>query len=465
MKKKRKIKKIKKAKKRTSSPTLIHHTRIRVIGIGGGGSSIVSEIASQVKKVDFVVANTDVKALREAARNTRTFSFGQNLTGGLGCGTDVRLGQKAAHDEKNRIVKLFKNIDLCVLVASLGGGAGSGAVQEFAKIAKDLQVLTFGIFTLPFKFEGSRKMRIARNALEKITDNLNTLAIIPNENIFQIIDKKTPLKEAFSAINWRLARNLQGLIEMIYLPGLINIDFADLKTILAGKGKLAYLNSAVSQGQNRVEEALKALLKNPLNQYGISGAEKILFNITASRNLGMREVEEISQTIADFNKRAKIIFGISQNDNYKDKIRITILAVGCGKEKKLKPKSKKTRQKPSRRLGGSAKMPARSRYSVAGGRSFRRRNLPKIKISRRVKKVKKPVKSQHKRKIKKVKKPIRVQVPVKEEKEEMPPVKTLTRRSALDLKKAAEKTEQEMLEQEKKWDLPAFLRRKPQESK
>jgi cell division protein FtsZ len=415
--------------KTADSSDLVHKTRIRIIGIGGGACSIISEIAPQAEKVDFIGANTDAQALKEMNRKIRPFNFGQNLTQGLGCGMDARLGQKAALEDKNKIAKLFHNIDLAILVASLGGGAGTGAAPEFARIAREMGVMTFGIFTMPFKFEGAKRTQIAKLGLDKITPNLNAISIIPNENIFQIIDKTTPLKQAFSAINKRLADNLKGLIEMIYLPGLINIDFADLKTILEGKGRLSYLNSASSQGVNRVEAVVKEVLKSPLNEYNIQGAERIVFNITASKDLAIQEVENISRSIANFNKRAKIIFGVSQDNNYKDRLRIVLLAVGCGKTQAMpeiaKPKSKpKTKSKP----------------------------VIKSKLTK--KPVAKPKKKSKPRPIKKVKVEVKPQEP-----EEKP----LTRRNALDLRKVVEKTEQEIAEQEKKWDIPAFLRRKTEE--
>jgi len=405
---------------------LVHRTKIRVIGLGGGGGSIVSEIACSLKKMDFVVANTDYKALKEASKHTKIMQFGQKITGGLGCGMDARIGQRAAKEDSAKIAKLFQGIDLCILVSCLGGGTGSGAAPEFARIGRESGTMVFGIFTLPFKFEGGKKYYLAKNSLEKSRLNLNTVSIIPNENIFKIIDKKTPLKAAFSAINERLSGNLRGLVEMIYLPGMINIDFADVKTILDGRGKLAYLNSAESHGPNRVGEVLKELLNSPLNDYDIKGAEKMLFNITASQDIGMEEVKQISEAISDFNRRAKIIFGVSQDNDYKDKIRISLLAVGCGKEKKSKPKPRpKPEPKPQ--------------------------SKPKFKL-------KKKMKLKQKKKIKKsVSTPI--QEPVGGE-----PAKALTRRNALDLRKEVEKVEEEMQEKEKKWDIPAFLRRNAQEN-
>ena len=410
---------------------LVRRTKIRIIGLGGGGGSIVSEIARDLKRADFVVANTDAKALKEASKHTRVLQFGQEITGGLGCGMDARLGQKAARDDKAKIAKLFQGVDLCILVSCLGGGTGSGAAPELARIGREAGTIVFGIFTLPFKFEGGKKSYLAKNSLEKLIPNLNAVSIIPNENIFKIIDKKTPLREAFSTVNSRLSENLRGLIEMIYMPGLINIDFADVKTILEGRGKLTYLNSAQAQGANRAEEVLKELLKSPLNEYNIAGAEKMLFNITASQDIGMKEVEQISKTISDFNRRAKIIFGVSQDNNYKDKVRISLLAVGCGREEKPKPKSKprpkkkrrpKTKPKPRSKARKKAKRPALNKKSAA------------------------------------------VSVPVAASDNEEEPAKALTRRNALDLRKEVEKVEEEMEAKEKKWDIPAFLRRKTQEN-
>ena len=417
---KKKNNKIKEQVKLKKNEELVHRTRMRIIGVGGGGGSIVFEIAPRLKRADFLVANTDRQALKGSHRTVKTFQFGQGITHGLGCGMDPRLGQKAATGEKDKIARLFKGIDLCVFVATLGGGTGSGATPEFAKIAKEAGVITFGIFTLPFKFEGSRKAQTAKHSLNKITPHLNAFCLIPNENIFKIIEKSTPLKEAFSAINCQLSENLRGLIEMIYLPGLINIDWADLRTILEGKGKLSYLNTATSQGANRTEEAIKDLLKSPLNEYSILGAEKIIYNITASRQLGMKEVEHISQTIANYNKKAKIIFGISHDNGYKDKIRIALLGVGCGEKSKAPALKKKPKPKA----------------------------LPK----------KKPVPKAKPKPPRKAKRKSRVKPEAEPAKEN--DSKVLARKSALDLRKEAEETEKGLLEEEKFWDVPAFLRKK-----
>lgn len=442
MAKNKKLKKAKiKPKVKSAEPAdAVHKTRIRVIGIGGGGGSIVAEIAPQIKKVDFLVVNTDIQALKAIGKKTKTFQFGQALTKGLGCGMDPKVGKNAAEDAEQKIANLFKGVDLAILVSCLGGGTGSGSAPEFAKIAKEMGVMTFGIFTMPFKFEGIKRAQIAKVSLEKLKPNLNAFSVILNENIFKIINKDTPIIDAFSAVNKRLFENLRGLIEMIYCPGIVNIDFADLKTILDGRGKIAYLNSAIAQGQNRSEEAIKELLGSPLNEYGINGAEKILFNVTASKDLKMAEVESVSRTISDFNRRAKIIFGVSQDNNYSDKLRIALLAVGCGKEAEECEEEPEQPKKP---------LPKKKHKS-------RKKPLPPAK--KEVKQDSKP-KPKVKPKKKNSRSPIRVRVGKGRQASILVENGASERKNGLDLKKEAEKIEEKLFEEEKKWEVPAFLRR------
>ncbi|MDP2910543.1 MAG: cell division protein FtsZ, partial [bacterium] len=327
----------------------VHATKIRVVGIGGGGGSIVSEIASRIRKADFVVANTDTKALN-STKKVKKFQFGQSITKGLGTGMNVETGELAAQEDKERIKKLFEGQDICIIVSCLGGGAGSGGTPIFAKISKNSGCLTYGIFTTPFKFEGEKKTEIARDALKKIKSHLNAFSVIPNERIFQIIDKNTPLKDALSAINEKLASNLEGLIEMIYSPGLINIDFADLKTILAGRGKLAYLNT-VEIKEPEKEESAKKIVFSSLYPYTIKGAKGILYNILGNKALKLSEVSRLSEIISQsVNKNAKIIFGIGQSREKQEGIKITLLATGCAIKGFLaKPDSEKPKIKKKRR--------------------------------------------------------------------------------------------------------------------
>ncbi len=415
----------------------IKRTKVRVIGIGGGGGSIVSEIASKMKKASFVVANTDRRALRLVSRQVQRFQFGQNLTQGLGTGMVAEIGELAARNEKERIKKILEGQDLCILVGCLGGGTASGAAPVFAKISKNFGNITLGIFTLPFKFEGEKKMEIAKVALEKLKPKLNAFTVIPNERIFQVIDKKTPLKQALSAINKNLAESLGGLIDTIYQPGLINVDFADLKTILDGQGKLTYLNTVEVQKKGEsAQESIEKVLNNPLYPYGIRGAKGVLLNITGERNLELFEVSQISKTISELvNKEAKIIFGVSHNKKYPDIIKTTLLATGCATKIFPKPAKKRRLKKKSALKEGL------------------------------------PVKKARKAKPKKVK----VKVSKKPEEENREPAAELpkemnapapekVRKNALQIKKESEEAEKEMAEKERFWETPAFLRRPNKES-
>src|SRR3989344_4235273 len=331
----------------------VPRTRIRIIGVGGGGGNIVSEIAKLVGRIDFVGANTDLQALKTLSKNVKRFSFGEDLTSGLGCGMDDRKGEEAARLEKERIKSMMQGQDICILVASLGGGTGSGAVPVFAEVSRELKNLTLGIFCMPFSFEGEKRRQIAERALERVKPILNSYVLIPNENIFRMIDAKTSLKESLSVVNKLLAETLKGFIETLSLPGLINIDFADVRTLLEGRGRLAYLHSATGAGPAKAQAALKEVLVNPLGNYGIAGADRIMFNITGDKDLKMQDVSDIAKTIGAGSPRAKIIFGISFQPEFRDKARITLFAVGCKegqRGEKQKPPAKKKSLKPKTRV-------------------------------------------------------------------------------------------------------------------
>lgn len=410
---------IKKSIKTISKPVTpvfeqLKNPKIKVIGIGGGGCSIVGEIAKifATKRLpshgapEFIVANVDYKALRVAPRQTKKFYFGQDITYGLGCGMNPELGEQAANQVKEKIKKELSKADLCIFISSLGGGTGSGATPIFVEIAESLNLINIGILTLPFKFEGGRRMGIAKDAIKKIKTGLNAVSIIPNQKIFEIIDTKTSLKDALSSMNRILAQNLEGLIDLVYSTGTINLDFADLKSVLKDKDRSAFLGSATAVGNNRAKRAVDQLTKNPLLDYKFETAQKFLFNIAGSKNMKMKEVEEVCKAIFQFNPKAQIIFGITQKPEMKNKIRITLLAV-----EGESPKEEKTLE---------------------------------------VKEVKKP-----KSKIKKNK-------PKKEEAQKAIPKTTekiRVRRNALDLHQMVKASEDELLEEEKKWDIPAFLRK------
>jgi cell division protein FtsZ len=422
----------------------VKKTKIRVIGIGGGAGNIVSEIASKIKKASFVVANTDIKALKTTSRKAIRFQFGQNLTQGLGTGMNPELGEMAAQDEKERIKKILENQDLLILLACLGGGTASGATPIFAKISRNLGNLTLGIFTLPFKFEGEKKLGIALSALEKLRPRVNAFLVIPNERIFQMIDKKTPLKVALSAINKMLSESLEGLIEMIYEPGLINIDFADLRTILDGQGKLSYLNTVkVQKKEGAAQEAVEKVLNNPLYPYSIRGSKGILLNIAGERDLELSQVSQISKTISELaNKEAKIIFGISQTPKYSDIIQTTLLATGC--QIKILPKKPKKRLRPTRR-------------PLTHPPAIEKEEKKIIEKTPAVKKKPKKVKIEVPKEAKEIEvKPVAAETDYNPPATRTPPQ---IRKNALQIKKEVEEAEQELLEKEKIWETPAFLRR------
>ncbi|MDO8435882.1 MAG: cell division protein FtsZ [bacterium] len=500
----------------------IKKTKIRVIGIGGGGGSIVSEIAPGMSKASFAAANTDLQALKSLGKKVLRFQFGENLTHGLGTGMNADFGRDAALEAKEKIQKLLEGQDLCILVASLGGGAGSGAAPIFAKISKSLGNLTYGIFTLPFKFEGEKKMEIAKDALKKIKNSLNAITIIPNERVFQIIDKDTPLKQALSVINKNLAESLGGLIETIYEPGLINIDFADFRTILEGQGRLVYLNTAeVQRKEGSIKELIDKVLSSPLYSYNIRGAKGVLFNIAGEKNLSLFEVSQISKTISELvHPEAKIIFGISQNPKYSEIIKTTLLANGCGMKlfsraqvkgrrrglyPLLKPsltraaaKSVEERSSPT---GEEKKQPVHKKRINSSSRSEERRRAKLFdkKISAVVKgaieekeipEKKKIIRessssadAQKRRKAEKSEKeePKKIAIefvkqekeketaPIFSEEEKLSQVKQVLvqnggeekiRKNAIQIKKEIEEIEREIAEKERFWETPAYLRRK-----
>ncbi|MBU0547080.1 MAG: cell division protein FtsZ [Patescibacteria group bacterium] len=447
-------------------PPQLKKIKIRVIGLGGGGSSIVSELASRMKRISFVVADTDSRALRVASKKTLHFQFGMELTKGLGTGMNPELGREAAIADKEKIKKLLTGYDFCVIVTSLGGGVGSGAVPIFSKISKELGNVTYGIFTLPFKFEGEKKMEIARQSLSKLKSKVDIFSVIPNERIFQIIDKKTPLKSALSIINNSLAEGLEGLIDMIYTPGLINIDFADFKTILSDQtvsrrrtsGKLAYLNTvAISHKKDNTKDLIEKILYNPLYPYTINGANGILLNIGGEKDLTLTEVNRVLKTISGLsNKEAKIIFGIAQDKKYSGVIKTTLMAVGC--KNKMFPSART----PRALVKKNKVLPIISPESKSEEKEVEKPIQKKIVV-----KIKKnPKKKKNIEKNKKINIPSKKkETPIQKSRIKIPVIvkqieDVKVRKNALQIRKEMEEEEKEILEKEKFWETPAFLRRK-----
>jgi len=414
--------------------------KIKIIGLGGGAASIIREMANALKGgATFLLADTDQRSFRRLPRSIKTLPFGEEETYGWGTGMDTELAGQAALKSAEQIKKLVQGNDLVILVACLGGGVGSGASLVFSQILKEQKILSLGIFTLPFAFEGEKKMRLARNSLKKLKENLSALVVLPNEEILERSDKKLSLKKSLSLMNQVLINYLKDLTEIISLPGVINIDFADLKTILKGKGQAVCFGSGVGWGSNRVEEAMKSIFEQPFFIWPAK-IKKILFNISADAGLGLKEVEEAAQKIFKLSPRAKIIFGISEDKRLGKKIKISFLGVG---DNLTEEKTSLLSREEEKSLVSSA------------GTSSRQKKLPeKEKGKKQGEKTKGKSKRHRLKKEKREKSSSFLSFPAEEKEVKM-------RRSALEVKEMAEEEKEEKwFGNGDEWEVPAFLRGK-----
>ncbi|PIR94254.1 cell division protein FtsZ [Candidatus Falkowbacteria bacterium CG10_big_fil_rev_8_21_14_0_10_39_11] len=309
-------------------PEIETFAKIKVIGVGGGGGSAVNRmIENGVKGVEFVAVNTDLQALQNSAADYKVH-IGRTTTRGLGAGMDPGLGRKSAEESQNEIRELLKGTDLLFITCGLGGGTGSGASPVVAEISKEMGILTIAVVTKPFSFEGGPRRRIAEESLENLSQKVDTLITIPNDRIWQLIDKKTPLIDAFKVVDEVLRQGVQGISELITLPGLINVDFADVKAIMKSSGS-ALMGMGIASGDNRAIEAAKGAVSSPLLEISVEGAKGILFTIAGGESLTMYEVSEAAKVITDsVDADAKIIFGAVHNDKLQDEIKITVVATG-----------------------------------------------------------------------------------------------------------------------------------------
>ena len=310
-------------------PDQASFARIKVIGVGGGGGNVVNAMINdyQIKGVEFVAINTDAQALH-AHKATTKVQIGEKLTRGLGVGGDPEIGREAAEESREKIKEYFSDSDMIFLAAGLGGGTGTGALPILADLAKELGILTIAVVTKPFAFEGSRRMVAAEDGLEKLRERVDTLIVVPNQKIMEVVDQKMTLIEAFKIVDGVLAQGVQGISDIITVPGLINRDFADVKTIMQEAGS-ALLGIGSGQGENRAVMAAKSAIESPLIDVSISGARGILFNIVGSSDLTMSEVDEAARIIAkEVDADANIIFGATIDQNLKDQIKITVIATG-----------------------------------------------------------------------------------------------------------------------------------------
>ncbi len=307
-----------------SAPTII-----KVIGVGGGGGNAVNRmIASGLKKVSFVALNTDVQALQRSNAPTR-IAIGKEITGGLGAGGVPEIGEKAALESKEEIRAEIENADMVFITAGMGGGTGTGAAAVVAEIAKSAGVLTVAVVTTPFAFEGKKKLMLAHQGIDRLRKQVDTLILIPNQHLLKVVENNTPIKQAFLIADSALLQSVQGISDLITEPGEINIDFADVKTIMKGKGD-ALIGLGFGEGANRAVDAAKLAISNPLlENASIEGAKSVLVNLAGGDNLTLQEyqdvVELITATCAD---DALIIAGQSYNQGLGDRIKVTVVATG-----------------------------------------------------------------------------------------------------------------------------------------
>lgn len=301
---------------------------IKVIGVGGGGNNAVNRmIASGLQGVEFLAVNTDAQALLLSQAPNR-IQIGGKLTKGLGAGANPEVGEKAAQESRDELINALRGADMVFVTAGMGGGTGTGAAPVVAECAKEVGALTVGVVTKPFAFEGRRRQSQAERGIAKLKEKVDTLITIPNDRLMQVVTKNTPIVEAFRIADDVLRQGVQGISDLIAVPGLINLDFADVKTIMMEQGS-ALMGIGIATGDNRAVDAAEAAIRSPLLETSIEGAKGVLFNITGGASLGLHEVNAASEIIyraAD--PEANIIFGAVIDEKFTDEVRITVIATG-----------------------------------------------------------------------------------------------------------------------------------------
>ncbi len=301
---------------------------IKVIGVGGGGNNAVNRmIAAGLHGVEFITVNTDAQALMHSQAAYR-IQIGEKLTKGLGAGANPEIGEKAAQESREEIIKALRGADMVFVTAGMGGGTGTGAAPVVAECAKEVGALTVGVVTKPFSFEGRRRQAQAESGTAKLKEKVDTLITIPNDRLLQVADKRTSMIDAFRIADDVLRQGVQGISDLIAVPGLINLDFADVKTIMTDTGS-ALMGIGYGSGDNRAVAAAEAAIRSPLLETSIEGARGVLLNITGGPSLGLLEVNEAAAIISDaVDPEANIIFGAVIDENFQDEVRVTVIATG-----------------------------------------------------------------------------------------------------------------------------------------
>ena len=310
-------------------PDVARFAKIKVIGLGGGGSNVVNSMITfqQIQGVDFVAVNTDAQALLTNQAPTKV-QIGESLTKGLGAGGDPTIGQAAAEESSQKLQDVLADADMVFLTSGMGGGTGTGAAPIVAQISKNIGALTVAVVTKPFSFEGTRRMVAAEEGLEKLKDKVDAMIVIPNQRLLEVVEKNMSLQEAFKLADSVLGQGVQGISDLIVTPGLINVDFADVKAIMSSAGS-ALMGIGVAGGENRAAAAARMAIASPLLEVSIEGAKGVLFNIVGGPDLGMNEVNEAAQIIAQAaDPDANIIFGATIKEDQLDTVRISVIATG-----------------------------------------------------------------------------------------------------------------------------------------
>jgi cell division protein FtsZ len=332
----------------SSRPYVENLAQIKVIGVGGGGGNAVNRMIQEgIQGVEFIVVNTDAQALMLSEAPIRV-RIGDKLTKGLGSGGDPKIGEQAAEESAEELKEVMKGADMIFITAGLGGGTGTGAAPVLARLARETGALTIGVVTKPFSFEGSRRRQLAEEGHEQLKDHVDTLIVIPNDRLLQIVDKRASVQEAFATADDVLRQGIQGISELITIPGLINLDFADVRTIMS-EGGAALMAIGTGRGDNRAQQAAEEAIHSQLLDISIDGARGILFNVTGSEDMSLFEVNEAAEIIRrTAHPDANIIFGAVIDSSLNDTLRITVIATGFESDTQIQAPVG-TGRRPSRR--------------------------------------------------------------------------------------------------------------------
>ena len=349
---------------------------IRVIGVGGGGGNAVAHmVASEIEGVEFVCVNTDSQALKSNAART-VLQLGTNVTKGLGAGANPEIGRQAALEDRERLVDLLDGSDMVFITAGMGGGTGTGASPVIAQIAREMGILTVAVVTKPFPFELKRRMTIAQEGIDELSEHVDSLITIPNEKLLSVLGDRVTLREAFAAANDVLLGAVQGIAELITRPGMINVDFADVRTVMSEKGR-AMMGSGRGSGEDGARAAAEIAMRCPLlEDVNLSGARGILVNITASSDLGMQEFHSVGESIGEFAaENALVVIGTALDESVGDEIRVTVVATGLGNSEQSAARKTVRLFNPESQ---AAPAPENAATGGAPGSDYRRYEVPTI---------------------------------------------------------------------------------------